>query len=29
MEISITRASSTPLHEQLLNQVRYLILSGV
>jgi GntR family transcriptional regulator of arabinose operon len=29
MEISITRDSSTPLHEQLLNQVRYLILSGV
>ena len=29
MEISITRDSSTPLHEQLLNQLRYLILSGV
>jgi DNA-binding LacI/PurR family transcriptional regulator len=29
MEISINRDSSTPLHEQLLNQVRHLILSGV
>jgi len=28
MEISINRDSSTPLHEQLLNQIRDLILSG-
>jgi len=29
MEISISRDSSAPLHEQLLDQVRYFILTGV
>jgi DNA-binding GntR family transcriptional regulator len=29
MEISITRDSSAPLHEQLLNPVRHFILAGV